>query len=281
MDNADNIYVTGAGFISNQGLYHQYYVTIKYDSAGNVIWTRTADGNLPFGIATDGKGYIGVTGLVGPDLDWLTIEYNDPDILSCVLTPSICNAGNACIISTCDAASGKCLNTPIDVDDKDLCTNDICDPATGNISHTPLVCDDKNACTTDICNSATGCVFAPITCNDNNACTTDACNPATGCAFTPLVCDDADVCTTDICDSTLGCMFTPTVCHDGDLDGDSKVSVNDALKALRISLGIITPADSDVAHGDVAPLVSGAPQPDGKIDIGDVVVILRKAVGLW
>ena len=36
----------------------------------------------------------------------------------------------------------------------------------------------------------------------------------------------------------------------------------------------------DLAHADVAPLVNGVPQPDGKIDVGDVVVILRKSVGL-
>ena len=41
-----------------------------------------------------------------------------------------------------------------------------------------------------------------------------------------------------------------------------------------------TPTASDLAHGDVAPLVSGNPQPDGKIDIGDVVVILRRAAGI-
>ena len=66
---------------------------------------------------------------------------------------------------------------------------------------------------------------------------------------------------------------------DGDLDG-SGVSVTDALRALRIAGGLIIPTAADISHGDVAPLVNGIPQPDGSIDIGDVVVILRKAVGL-
>lgn len=66
---------------------------------------------------------------------------------------------------------------------------------------------------------------------------------------------------------------------DGDLDGGG-VSITDALRALRILAGLITPTSNDLAHGDVAPFVNGLPQPDGKIDIGDVVVILRKAVGL-
>jgi hypothetical protein len=65
----------------------------------------------------------------------------------------------------------------------------------------------------------------------------------------------------------------------GDFDGDG-VDVIDALAALRITAGLDAPTGPDSAHGDVAPLVSGRPQPDGKIDIGDVVVILRKAAGL-
>ena len=66
---------------------------------------------------------------------------------------------------------------------------------------------------------------------------------------------------------------------DGDLDGGG-VSITDALRALRISAGLITPAADDLAKGDVAPLVNGKPQPDGIIDIGEVVVILRRAVGV-
>ena len=65
----------------------------------------------------------------------------------------------------------------------------------------------------------------------------------------------------------------------GDFDGNG-VDVNDALKALRISAGLDSPTAQDRALGDVAPLVNGSPRPDGKIDIGDVIVILRKAVGL-
>jgi len=66
---------------------------------------------------------------------------------------------------------------------------------------------------------------------------------------------------------------------DGDLDGGG-VSVSDALKALRIAVGIVTPTANDFAHGDVAPLVNGIPQSDAKIDLGDVIVILRRSVEL-
>jgi hypothetical protein len=65
---------------------------------------------------------------------------------------------------------------------------------------------------------------------------------------------------------------------DGDLNGDSTVNMIDALKALRIAAGLDTPTASEGGHGDVAPLAGGQRQPDGKIDLADVVAILRKAV---
>jgi hypothetical protein len=65
----------------------------------------------------------------------------------------------------------------------------------------------------------------------------------------------------------------------GDLDGGG-VYMTDALKALRITAGLDAPTASEVAHGDVAPLLNGARQPDGKISSADVVAILRKCVNL-
>jgi len=66
----------------------------------------------------------------------------------------------------------------------------------------------------------------------------------------------------------------------GDLNGDGLVDLRDALAALRISLGLDPATPEALAHGDVAPLVNGVPQTDGKIDVGDVLLILRKVVGL-
>ncbi len=60
----------------------------------------------------------------------------------------------------------------------------------------------------------------------------------------------------------------------------SPVNSTDALKALRIAAGIDTPTANDLAHGDVAPLASGKRVPDGKIDLSDVMAILRKSAGL-
>ena len=63
--------------------------------------------------------------------------------------------------------------------------------------------------------------------------------------------------------------------------GDAIVDIADALTALKIAVGMIpNPTPAQITAADVAPIVNGVPQPDGVIDIRDVVVILRKAVGL-
>ena len=72
---------------------------------------------------------------------------------------------------------------------------------------------------------------------------------------------------------------------DGDVaplgNRDGVVNVGDALVALRFALGLETPAQGDMEHGDVAPLDSqGIPSPDGVMSIGDALVILRKALGI-
>ncbi|MBJ6725072.1 Ig-like domain-containing protein [Geomesophilobacter sediminis] len=67
----------------------------------------------------------------------------------------------------------------------------------------------------------------------------------------------------------------------GDLDGSGGVpTVADALLALRIAVGLQVPTAYQRAACDVAPLAGGKPSPDGKVDGGDVIVILRRAVGL-
>jgi len=58
-----------------------------------------------------------------------------------------------------------------------------------------------------------------------------------------------------------------------------KLSVEDALKALRISVGLVTQTADDLVL-DVAPLLSGKPHGDTVVDAGDAVVILRRIVGL-
>ena len=70
---------------------------------------------------------------------------------------------------------------------------------------------------------------------------------------------------------------------DGDVaplgNRDGVVNVGDALVALRFALGLETPTQEDMIHGDVAPLdATGQPSPDGQISVGDALVILRKAL---
>jgi hypothetical protein len=68
---------------------------------------------------------------------------------------------------------------------------------------------------------------------------------------------------------------TPT----GDVNGDGVVNIADALLALQVAAGLRPQLDNYLIYGDVGPLVNGVPAPDWKIDISDVVVILRIIVG--
>jgi hypothetical protein len=64
--------------------------------------------------------------------------------------------------------------------------------------------------------------------------------------------------------------------QDGDLDGSGTVDVADALLAVRITSGLLSPTTVQLQHGDVTPM--GA--PDGVIDISDALMVMRKAAGL-
>ena len=64
------------------------------------------------------------------------------------------------------------------------------------------------------------------------------------------------------------------------LGATSSFTISDALLALRIAAGIVTPDNGQILRMDVAPMVNGVSVGDGKIDIEDVIVILRMAVGL-
>jgi hypothetical protein len=57
---------------------------------------------------------------------------------------------------------------------------------------------------------------------------------------------------------------------------DGVVNVADAMLAMRIATGLVTPTSFDLARGDVYPLGN----PDGVINVSDVLLIMRKAAGL-
>ena len=66
----------------------------------------------------------------------------------------------------------------------------------------------------------------------------------------------------------------------GDLNDDGIVNAADVLIGTRILLGELPSTLQQQQAGDVAPLVSGTPQPDGTFNLGDVLVIYQKAMGL-
>jgi uncharacterized delta-60 repeat protein len=82
VDNSGNVYVTGYTTISSTNL---DYLTIKYDSSGNMLWARTYDGtgnrDITQAIAVDAGGNVYVTGTsrnssASYSEDYLTIKYD-------------------------------------------------------------------------------------------------------------------------------------------------------------------------------------------------------------
>ena len=68
---------------------------------------------------------------------------------------------------------------------------------------------------------------------------------------------------------------------DGDIDlGGGEPTIADALTCLKAAVGKVTPTAAQLRHGDVAPLNGGRPAPDGKITVGDAVVILERILGV-
>lgn len=84
---------------------------------------------------------------------------------------------------------------------------------------------------------------------------------------------------TDATGSVLLNAEVTRVLSDGSFTGGT-AGLADALRALQIAAGLVTPTADDLLHGDVAPLVNGVPAPDSRIGVDDALVILKMAVGL-
>lgn len=72
----------------------------------------------------------------------------------------------------------------------------------------------------------------------------------------------------------------PNNIHDGDLNADGAVNLADVLLAQQILSGKLGLTQGYLDSGDVAPLLNGVPAPDGIFNLGDLIVIQRKAQGL-
>lgn len=64
----------------------------------------------------------------------------------------------------------------------------------------------------------------------------------------------------------------PQIPNDGDIDGDGKVTTEDALVALRGAMGLMTLNDEQIAHADV--------DGDGRLTTEDALLIVRASMGL-
>jgi hypothetical protein len=207
----------------------------------------------------------------------------------CIPTTGICGActvnsdclnTNSCVQVAC--VSGACVPTQLAngtaCNDNNGCTtNDVC--TNGVCGGTAVVCTALDqchvagTCTNGSCSNPTK--SDGTSCNDNSACTTnDVCTTGI-CGGTAIVCP-----VNNVCDPATGsCVLRSP---DGDLVPPAGVDLADALFALRIAAGLETPTASELIHGQVAPIVNGISTPGTRSDInmGDVLLIFRKALGL-
>ena len=56
-------------------------------------------------------------------------------------------------------------------------------------------------------------------------------------------------------------------------------TISDALLALQIGSGQVTPTAGQVTRLDVAPVVNGVSAPNGEVNTGDAIVLLSKVAG--
>ncbi|NVO01026.1 MAG: hypothetical protein HXX17_17080, partial [Geobacteraceae bacterium] len=66
----------------------------------------------------------------------------------------------------------------------------------------------------------------------------------------------------------------------GSLSGGATPNITDALRVMRSTVGLETLTAVEQRNADVAPLIGGKPSPNGKIDAGDALIILKLVVGI-
>ncbi len=204
----------------------------------------------------------------------------------CTAGPAkVCDDGNACTTTACDAKLG-CTNKPDDgspCDDGNPCTKvetckngactasadgfkacvstntcqlGQCDQNTGGCKYIDKPdgagCDDGDACSSaDACKSSV-CFGKVVVCDDSNPCTTDSCKPAVGCVFQPKAgaCDDGNPCSlNDSCAAGV-CKGAGTKdCDDGNVCTEDACLASKGCTHLPKS-GAAKPGVSDCDDGD-------------------------------
>jgi len=66
---------------------------------------------------------------------------------------------------------------------------------------------------------------------------------------------------------------------DGDLNGDGRVTFEDANIVIKLVASKTKPTFQQLVHGDVGPLRNGKINPNGKLDMTDALLIQKKALG--
>jgi uncharacterized repeat protein (TIGR02543 family) len=81
---------------------------------------------------------------------------------------------------------------------------------------------------------------------------------------------------------TGNCTVSVTaVKHNGNSGTTADPTITDALKALQAFSGIVSLTPEETIRYDIAPLAAnGVPQGNGAVDIADVIMILRRSVGI-
>lgn len=67
-------------------------------------------------------------------------------------------------------------------------------------------------------------------------------------------------------------------CNSGSNQGSAGLTLLDAVKALRIAVGLDAATPEVLAKYDVAPVVNGVSSPNGTIDLADALILLQRAL---
>ena len=126
-------------------------------------------------------------------------------VVNCV-TSLDCSDGNNCTSDIC--SSGVCINVAVDCTSPDACLIGSCNAATGACQFTPVSCPSGQRCYQGSCFRT--CLNA-LDCNDNVSCTDDTCEAVSGddiCRNTPndAHCATGLFCAAQRCDAVLGCI---------------------------------------------------------------------------